>query len=307
MKESISVVIPVYNDEEVLSELLKRLVPVCESITDDYEIIFVDDGSKDKSVNVIIEHKVENPNLKLVKLARNFGQASAIAAGLHQVKNDFIVLMDSDLQDRPEDIPTLLREMLTKDTVMAIALWESRDDSLSKKLASALFYNFSQKVTNIHYERGLGVFRIMRAEAIKPLLTINESTGTVLSLLYWSGLSYTPVPLNRDSRFAGKSGYTLKKSLSLTAQRIFSYSLFPIKMATVSGIILAIISFLCMILLIVNRIFSNSLLPGWTSIIVIQLFLFGILFVFLGVIGEYLGRVYLETKNRPNYVIEKII
>ncbi|MDP8231383.1 MAG: hypothetical protein P9L91_01805 [Candidatus Zophobacter franzmannii] len=114
------------------------------------------------------------------------------------------------------------------------------------------------------------------------------------------------VTLNRDNRFAGKTGYTLKKSLSLSAQRIFSYSLFPIKLATVVGVSLSVISFIGMIYFIINKIFAKDLLPGWTSIIVMQLFLFGILFIFLGIIGEYLGRVYLEAKNRPVYVIEKV-
>ncbi|NOR44815.1 MAG: glycosyltransferase, partial [Candidatus Delongbacteria bacterium] len=176
-----------------------------------------------------------------------------------------------------------------------------------KKIASWLFYKFSQRITNIKYEKGLGVFRAMKREAVKNLINVPEMTGTVLSLLYWSGISYVSVPLKRDKRFAGTTGYTLKKMFKLSSERIFSYSLFPMRLMTNTGLIIGFLSIVVGLFFIFRKFFISEVLPGWTSLIVIVSFLFGLNFIFMGLLGEYIGRIYLETKKRPKYVTETIL
>jgi dolichol-phosphate mannosyltransferase len=303
----LSIVIPVYNDEDVLDELNRRLIPVAETLAEDYEVIFIDDGSKDQSWKILVQLQKSNSKLKIIKLARNFGQSNSTAAGLDHAKGDIIVIMDSDLQDRPEDIPKLIDSMEENDTDMAIVKWISRKDSWSKKFVSRFFHTVSDRITNIHYEPGLGVFRTIRKSALEQIKNIPETTGTTLSLMYWSGFEYSIVELQRDARYAGASGYNLRKMLKLAADRIFSYSLFPIRVASYVGLTVGGLSFVFGILLILKRLFNENVPAGWTSTLVLLAFLFGINFFFLGIIGEYLGRIYLETKGRPKYTISRII
>ncbi|MDR2010389.1 MAG: glycosyltransferase [Bacteroidales bacterium] len=303
---SLSVVIPVYNDQEVLQELYSRLKPVVDSLTDKYEILLVDDGSRDNSWFEILSLRKKDPNIVAIKLARNFGQQNSIAAGLDNALNDIVVLMDSDLQDRPEYIPDLINALLSNNASMAIAQWEQRKDSFFKVLASRFFNYVSDKVTTIHTKPRLGVFRAIKRDTIEELRNFPEKTATSLSLLYYIAPDYVAVPLKRDARFAGKSGYNLKKMVSATFARIFSFSMFPIRLATYTGFGISLISFIFGIFLIVRRVFG-LVAPGWTSIIVLILFLFGLNFAFLGIIGEYIGKIFLETKQRPKYIISEKI
>lgn len=302
----LSIVVPVYNDEEVLHELLKRLYPVAGSLSEKFEIILVDDGSKDRSWKVILELQLMYPEVAAVKLARNFGQQNSIAAGLDTAQGDIVVLMDSDLQDRPEDIPLLIEALQKHNASMAIAQWITRKDTSFKKVVSNLFFHVSDKITDIHIEPRLGIFRAMRREVIDELKNFPEKTATTVSLLYYIGSNYVCVPLKRDARFAGTSGYNLKKMLSLTFARIFSFSMFPIRLATYVGLFISLLSFIFGIILIV-RYFTGMVSPGWTSTVVLTLFLFGLNFAFLGVLGEYIGKIFLETKQRPKYIISSIL
>lgn len=304
---SLSVVIPIYNDEEVIHELLRRLTAVVESIVSDYEIILVDDGSRDRSWEIMQEERAKRDYLRIARLSRNFGQQNSIAAGLSLTTKDLIVLMDSDLQDRPEDIPVLIDALLADgEATMAIAQWEQRRDSRMKIAVSRLFQHVSNSITDIHTMPRLGIFRVMRKSVVEELRRFPEKTATAVSLLYYIGHKYVAVPLKRDARFAGKSGYNLSKMLSLTFARIFSFSMFPIRMVTYMGAFLCIGSMLAACGLIIYKLVGN-VVTGWTSMMVLMLFLFGLNFAFLGILGEYIGRIFLETKQRPNFIIEQVI
>lgn len=305
--ESISVVVPIYNDEEVITELHRRLCPVMEQITKDYEIILVNDGSRDHSWEKMLEVRRENEHIKAVRLNRNFGQQSAIAAGLSLTTKDLIVLMDSDLQDRPEDIPVLIDALLAdEEATMAIAQWEERKDSRMKIAVSRLFQHVSNRITDIHTMPRLGIFRVMKKSVVMELRNFPEKTATTVSLLYYIGSKYVAVPLKRDARFAGKSGYNLRKMLNLTFARIFSFSMFPIRMVTYLGTIICVGSMIAALALIIYKLMGN-VLAGWTSMMVLMLFLFGLNFAFLGILGEYIGRIFLETKQRPKFMIGEIV
>lgn len=304
---SISVIVPIYNDQEVIAELYLRLLPVVTELSDNYEIILVDDGSKDNSWNEMLSVRSKNNNIIIVRLSRNFGQQSAIAAGLSIAKKDFVVLMDSDLQDRPEDIPVLVDALLKDESfTMAIAQWEERVDSKFKLFVSKLFFNVSNRITTIRTEPRLGIFRVMKKSVVDELQRFTEKTATTISMLYFIGNRYTCVPLKRDARYAGKSGYNLSKMLSLTFARIFSFSMFPIRIVTYTGAIISIFSLILGIILVLYKFFGN-VVQGWTSMMVIILFLFGINFAFLGILGEYIGRIFLETKQRPKFIISQLL
>ena len=306
-KQSISVVVPIYNDSEVIHELIKRLSPVLESITADYEIILVDDGSRDDSWLQMLAVRQANASIKAVRLRRNFGQQSAIAAGLSLTSKELIVLMDSDLQDRPEDIPMLIDALLADEkATMAIAQWEERKDSRLKLAVSRLFQRVSNSITEIHTMPRLGVFRVMKKSVVEELRNFPEKTATTVSLLYYIGSRYVAVPLKRDARFAGKSGYNLSKMLALTFARIFSFSMFPIRIVTYLGALLCVGSMVTALALIIYKLVGN-VVAGWTSMMVLMLFLFGLNFAFLGVLGEYIGRIFLETKQRPKFMIDEIV
>ena len=299
--------IPIYNDEEVIHELLRRLTAVVESLVSDYEIILVDDGSRDRSWEIMQEERAKRDYLRIARLSRNFGQQNSIAAGLSLTTKELIVLMDSDLQDRPEDIPVLIDALLAdSEATMAIAQWEQRQDSRMKIAVSRLFQRVSNSITDIHTMPRLGIFRVMRKSVVEELRRFPEKTATAVSLLYYIGHKYVAVPLKRDARFAGKSGYNLSKMLSLTFARIFSFSMFPIRMVTYMGAFLCIGSMLAACGLIIYKLVGN-VVTGWTSMMVLMLFLFGLNFAFLGILGEYIGRIFLETKQRPNFIIEQVI
>ena len=304
---SLSVAIPIYNDQEVIDELLRRLTAVLESIVSEYEIILVDDGSRDNSWAVMNEARKAYQHLRIARLSRNFGQQNAIAAGLSLTTKDLIVLMDSDLQDRPEDIPVLIDALLADpEASMAIAQWEERKDSRLKIAVSRLFQRVSNRITDIHTMPRLGIFRVMKKSVVEELRRFPEKTATAVSLLYFIGSKYVAVPLKRDARFAGKSGYNLGKMLNLTFARIFSFSMFPIRMVTYLGAMLCVGSMIGAVALIIYKLMGN-VLTGWTSMMVLMLFLFGLNFAFLGILGEYIGRIFLETKQRPNYIIEQVL
>ena len=304
---SLSVVIPIYNDQEVIAELLRRLTAVLETIVSDYEIILIDDGSRDNSWAIMNEERTQREHLRIARLSRNFGQQNAIAAGLSLTTKDLIVLMDSDLQDRPEDIPVLIDALLADpEATMAIAQWEERKDSRMKKAVSRLFQIVSNRITDIHQMPRLGIFRVMKKSVVDELRNFPERTATAVSLLYFIGHKYVAVPLKRDARFAGSSGYNLRKMLALTFARIFSFSMFPIRMVTYMGALLCLGSMLAACGLIIYKLVGN-VVTGWTSMMVLMLFLFGLNFAFLGILGEYIGRIFLETKQRPNYIIEQVL
>ena len=306
-KYSLSVVVPIYNDEEVIDELMRRLTAVLESIAKEYEVILVDDGSRDRSWAVMNDKRAQYAHLRIARLSRNFGQQNAIAAGLSLATKDLIVLMDSDLQDRPEDIPVLIDALLADgEATMAIAQWEERKDSRLKIAVSRLFQRVSNSITEIHQMPRLGIFRVMKKSVVDELQRFPEKTATAVSLLYFIGHKYVAVPLKRDARFAGTSGYNLRKMLALTFARIFSFSMFPIRMVTYLGGMLCIGSMIAALGLIIYKLMGN-VLTGWTSMMVLILFLFGLNFAFLGILGEYIGRIFLETKQRPNYIIEQVI
>jgi len=217
--KSLTIVIPVFNDEKVLPAFHQRLKPVIDSLTKKYEIFFIEDGSDDNSFQILKELQQKDENIKILKLSRNFGQSNAIAAGLECSQNDIIIVMDSDLQDRPEDIPKLISTLEKNDVQMVIANWIYRDDSFWKKLVSDSFIILSNLLTNIKQPLHARVFRVFKREALDKVKNYPDNSGTILSRFYKAEIKYTTVALFRD-KSSRKSNYNLKKLLKLALDRI---------------------------------------------------------------------------------------
>ncbi len=220
----LSIIIPVFNDSKVLHELYRRLEPVVSKVGKSYEIIFVDDGSSDDSFQILNELQDKDENIKILKLVKNFGQSNAITAGLEYSKGDIIVIMDSDLQDRPEDIPKLLNALEENNVQMAVAKWISRKGSFIKKIISNIFFIISNIITKIHHPSNIGVFRAFKKGAYETVKNISELSGTTLSRFYRAKINYKTVDLNRDKRYAGKGGYGLNRMFKLAFDRILPHA-----------------------------------------------------------------------------------
>ncbi len=219
----LSIIIPIFNDQEVLRELYNRLSPVLNGITFNFEIIFVDDGSKDNSVQILKELQNDDYHLKIVILANNFGQSNAIAAGLEQSIGNVIVVMDSDLEDRPEDIRLLIEAIEKNDEQMVIAQREIRKDSIWNKILSKLFFKVSAMITEIKHPENLGVFRAFKRSVYNQILQENNLHGTILSRFYQAKIPFATVKLVKEQRFAGRSGYTFRKRCKLALDRLLPH------------------------------------------------------------------------------------
>lgn len=304
----LSIVRPFFNDEEVISELFQRLYTSLEKINLSIEIVLVDDGSFDNTIKIIENesYRLSNYNLKLIKLMRNFGQMAAITAGTSNAKGKYTVLMDSDLQDRPEHIELLYKKIIEKELPMINSYRRKRKDSTLQVIGSKIFHLLSTKLKDLKFPRDVGVFRIFETKYFIQMLNTQDNTTTILSLMDWTGVKYETIELDRDKRFSGKSGYSFSKMISLALDRVFSFSTTPIRFATYAGIILGVTAFFISLLLVIQKLFFLKTVAGWVSTVVIMLISTALNLIFLGVIGEYLSRIYQETKKRPKYLIEEV-
>ena len=304
-KIEISIVIPVYNESENLIELHKRLKYVLENeIKTNYEIIFVDDGSKDDSWKMIEFLHTENVNIRGLKFSRNFGHHIAITAGMNMAKGDSVVLMDADLQDQPEEIPKLYSTFINGyDVVYGIR--KERQHSFLKTLTSKIFISLMNRIVNSDIPINSHIFRIMNRKVLIALNQFRERERFITGLVSFVGFNQIGVEIEHGKRFAGETKYSLSKLLKLAVNTLTSFSYKPLQLASFSGIIISMLSFIFIIYLIVRKLIFNIGLVGWTSTIVVILFIGGIQMFFLGILGEYIGRIYAENQNRPLYIIDK--
>lgn len=301
----LDVVVPLYNDEEVIESLCETVFNTLQNKFQSIRMILVDDGSTDESYSVALRMRSVYDAIDVIKLAGNFGQHRAILAGLRSTSADLVAVMDSDLQDRPEHIPALVERMLEDGTSLAIARRIRRVDSLRKRLFSRLFATTSNLLVPFKVDPHLGAFRVMRRSIVKQICEVKEHTGTPFSMLYSLRVPYSAVDLEREARTAGTTGYTFKKSLKLASDRIMTYSIKPIRLAIVLGIMFGLFSIAIAGYSIVNYILVDRVAPGWTSIVFVTSFFGGLNLLFLGILGEYIGRIYIESRGVPNYIVQE--
>ena len=301
---SLDVVVPLYNDEEVIEELCKTVFTVLEEQFKSVRLILIDDGSHDNTYQTAKKMRKEFDKTEVIRLAGNYGQHRAILAGLRATKADIVAVMDSDLQDRPEHISIMVDRMLEEDTSMAIAKRIRRVDSRMKKITSRLFGAVSNILVPFKVDPHLGAFRVIRKSVVNQVCAVKEHTGTPFSMLYSLQVPFTIVELERDARIAGTTGYTFKKSLKLASDRIMTYSTKPIRLAIVLGVLFGLFSMGIAGYSIINYVIQDKVAPGWTSIVFVTSFFGGLNLLFLGILGEYIGRIYIESRGVPNYMIQ---
>ena len=300
----LDIVVPLYNDEEVVEKLCETVFSTLENTFKAVRLIMIDDGSVDESYNLALRMRETYDGIEVIKLAGNFGQHRAILAGLRSTNADLVAVMDSDLQDRPEHIPLLVERMLEDGTSLAIARRTRRADTLRKRLFSRMFAATSNLLVPFKVDPHLGAFRVMRQGVVKQICDVKEHTGTPFSMLYSLRVPYSAVDLEREARTAGSTGYTFKKSLKLASDRIMTYSIKPIRLAIILGIMFGLFSIAIAGYSIVNYILEDRVAPGWTSIVFVTSFFGGLNLLFLGILGEYIGRIYIESRGVPNYIIQ---
>ncbi|MBD1373282.1 glycosyltransferase family 2 protein [Hazenella sp. IB182357] len=299
-----SVIVPVFNEEEVLRETYRRLSNVMSQTNDSYELIFIDDGSSDQSEQILTELCTQDQAVQSVHFSRNFGHQVAITAGMDLAQGDAIIVIDADLQDPPELILKMIDKWQEGYEVVYAKRTEREGETPFKRLTAAVFYRLLYRMTDVEIPVDTGDFRLIDRSVCEQMKDMKEQNRFVRGLVSWVGFRQTAIAYKREERWAGETKYPLKKMLKLSIDAITSFSYRPLKMATYLGWLLAGGSFSYLILVLLQAGFSEATVPGWASIISLILFFNGVLFIFLGLLGEYIGRIYDESKSRPLYIIK---
>ena len=305
----VSVVIPMYYEEEVARECYNRLKKVLDGLENyQNEIIFVNDGSKDKTLDILTEIAKENTNVKVISFARNFGHQAAVTAGLKFVTGDVILIIDADLQDPPELLPEMLK-LWEQGNEVIYGERKSRDGESKFKLFTAkMFYKTLNALSDVEIPKDTGDFRLVDRKVVDTINSLPEHNKFLRGLFSWVGYKQIPFQYERKERFAGKTKYPLKKMLKLASDGIISFSTKPLKIVGGLGIISIVISFILLIYALISYIFKlNNLSAGWTSLMLGITFFAGVQLLSLWIMSEYIARIYDESKNRPQYIIEKKI
>jgi dolichol-phosphate mannosyltransferase len=300
----LSVVIPVLNEETLIQELITRVTLNCKMITDDYEIIMVDDGSQDNTWLKISEASNLNKKIKGLKFSRNFGHHYALTAGLHETIGEWVVVMDGDLQDRPEVIPDLYKKSQEGYDVVFVSR-KNRPERIYYRALQKIFYWFLKSLSGLNFDSSQANFSIINRKVVDAFKSFPENARFYGSTIMWLGFKRSKIFADHGKRLSGKPSYTLKKRLRLASDIILSFSERPLKFAIGVGIILSTISILVAAWIIYAAISWGYSVTGWTSLIFSIFFFSGIILVFLGIIGIYLGRVFQEVKRRPLFVVSE--
>lgn len=300
----LSVVSPVYRAELVLEELVERITNSIPTAFNSFEIILVDDFSPDKSWDKIVEISKNNSNVRGFKLSRNFGQHYAITAGLNQVKGDYVIVLDCDLQDQPEEIEKLFTES-RKGYDIVLARRYERKDSFYKKSVSSLFYKTLSYLTGTKQDATVANFGIYSKKVINEVVKLEEKIKYFPTMVKWVGFSTSYINVEHASRSEGKSNYNLKKLLNLALDIILAYSDKPLRLIIKFGLSIALISFLMVFYVLYQKFTGKVSVSGYASLIISIWFLSGCLLTTLGVVGLYIGKIFEGVKNRPSYIIEK--
>lgn len=305
-KPLVSVVIPCMNEEAVIRETCRRLISVLSTAEFAFELIFVDDGSKDRTSEILRELQMGDARIRVVRLSRNFGHQVAITAGLEHAAGDAAAVIDADLQDPPE----VLIEFVTKwmqgyDVVYGVRT-EREGETAFKLWTAKIFYRLIGKLSDTNIPLDTGDFRLMDRRVVDALLSMPERDRFVRGMVSWLGFSQIDVPYRRAARFAGETKYPLYKMLKFATDGIVSFSVVPLRIATWIGFLASALSILGILVVLLERYFKvPGLVRGWSSAVIAVLFIGGVQLVCLGIIGEYIGRIYGESKRRPLYIVRE--
>lgn len=303
----ISVVAPVFNEEAILPEFYRRVAAALDSSGQSWELVLVNDGSRDGSPGIMRDLHERDPRVKVVSFARNFGHQIAITAGMDYAAGEAVVVIDSDLQDPPETILDLLARWREGYQVVYATRSERKGETWFKEFTARLFYRIIYRITDIDLPLDAGDFRLMDRKVVDALKTMREKHRFMRGLSVWVGFRQTGVAYVRAERFAGQTKYPFRKMLRFALDGITSFSYLPLQMATYVGFVAAGLSILGILLAVILRLSGSDALHGQATTLVSVLFLGGVQLIFLGIIGEYLGRIYDEVKGRPLYIVGELI
>ncbi|HOG21050.1 MAG TPA: glycosyltransferase family 2 protein [Flexilinea sp.] len=305
MKPTYSVIVPVYNEKESLPVLYERMVSVMDQTGEPWELILVDDGSFDGSSQIMRELSQKDPRVRVIFFARNFGHQIAVTAGMDHALGDAAIVIDADLQDPPEVILELIEKWKEGYEVVYAVRTGREGESWFKKETASVFYRLIYKITDVKIPLDAGDFRLLDRKVLDVMNSMREKHRFLRGMSAWVGYKQIGVPYQRAPRYAGKTKYPLKKMILLAWNAITGFSYVPLQIAMILGFIVAFISILLIIVVIILRINGNELV-GQATTLISTLFLGGVQLICLGIIGEYLGRIYDEVKNRPLYIAAEI-
>lgn len=307
--KKISIVIPAYFEESVIEECYKRVKKSLSEINDyEYEIIFIDDGSKDKTYEILERIANEDKNIKVISFSRNFGHQCAVTCGLKYITGDVGVIIDADLQDPPELIKEMLKLWEDGNDVVYAKRKKRKGESAFKLFTAGAFYRILNRLSDIEIPRDTGDFRLADKRVIEVINSLPEHNKFLRGLFSWVGFKQAPLEYERNERFAGKTKYPLKKMMKLATDGIMSFSTKPLRIIGGIGLFSILISIAILVYSVLSFIFEwNSLTAGWTSIMITITFLTGIQLLSIWIMSEYIGKIFEETKNRPQYIIRKTI
>ena len=308
--KKISVVILMYCEEEVADICYNRVVSNLKKLSDrySYEVIFINDGSKDSTLKILKKIASNDDNVKIISFSRNFGHQAAVTAGIRNVTGDAIIIMDADLQDPPELFEGMIEKWEEGYEVVYGKRKSREGESIFKLLTARMFYNTLNKLSEIEIPKDTGDFRLVDRKVIDVIAALPEHNKLLRGLFSWVGFNQYAYEYNRVNRVAGKTKYPFKKMFKLATDGILSFSAKPLKIVGAIGIFSVIVSIIILIYSIVSYMFKlNSLTPGWTSIMCTMTFIGGIILISLWMIGEYIARIYEESLGRPEYIIDELI
>lgn len=300
----ISVIIPIYNEAANIHLLYERLKSVLERMGPHHELIFVNDGSKDESFSLILQLAAQDTCVKYIDFSRNFGHQIAVTAGLDRADGKVVAIIDADLQDPPELIPDMILKMKEGFEVVYAKRRSRQGETFLKKFTARQFYRLLAKITSVNIPVDTGDFRVIDQQIVKVLRNMPEQHKFLRGQISWIGFRQTYIEYDRAERHGGITGYTYKKMIRFALDGITSFSRFPLKVATISGFMVSGIAFLLILYSLYAKFFKEDTIPGWTSLMLAITFIGGIQLISIGIIGEYIGRLSDNVRNRPLYIIK---
>ena len=307
MKPEFSVIIPAYNEQEVIEESYKRVTAVMSQLGQPYELIFIDDGSRDKTAEILGRICEQDKHVVLIRFSRNFGHMPAITAGMDYARGRAVMVIDADLQDPPELFPRMIEKWREGFDVVYGKRSERKGETGFKKLTAGLYYRFLRRMTDVDLPVDTGEFRLIDRKVCDVIKRIKEKNRYIRGLVSWVGFRQTAVEYVREKRFAGETKYPLSKMIKLAMNGITAFSYKPLKLAANLGFGISALSFIYLLIVLYQRLFTHSTTTGWASMVAIVLFSQGIVLMVLGLMGEYIGRIFEEIKGRPIYIVDEIL
>ncbi|MDH4128745.1 MAG: glycosyltransferase family 2 protein [Spirochaetota bacterium] len=303
---SLSIVVPMYNEKENIDLFISKLTSVIDTITPTYEIICINDGSTDKTLEKLLEHHKINLKIKIINLSRNFGKEKALTAGLDFSNGDAVIPIDADLQDPPELIEEMINKWIEGFDVVYATRKVRHGESCIKRATASFFYKILNTISDIPIPQNTGDFRLLDRRVIEALRRIPEEGRFMKGLFSWVGFKQTSILYDRQPRHSGKTSWNYWKLWNFALDGFTSFSHLPLRIWTYIGFIISIFSLIYVLVLIIFTITKGLDVPGYASLMVVMLFLGGIILIGLGILGEYIGRIFIEVKNRPIYLISEL-